>query len=335
MMTRRAILGRAFAGLFVTGLLTCLQPASVRAQAYPSRPVTIVVPLAAGTGMDSVVRLYAEELAKSLSVAVVVENQPGAAMMAATSSVSRATPDGHTLLVAAAAPLAINQTLYKKINYDPDADLTPISLYLKSPFVLVTPKPGGAATFADFLTQAKASAAAPFTYSTPGAGFLQHLTMEFLKKNLGFDATHVAYRSSPQSINDVVGGHIKVSFAEMGASLSLIREGQLQALAVTSATRLTSLPDIPTLGEAAKLTGYEAVSWHVLLAPAATPKETVDRLHTEMKRITGDKAFQAKLTAIGLLPVDTASIDDIRTYIRSERARWGGVVKDLGLEGSQ
>jgi tripartite-type tricarboxylate transporter receptor subunit TctC len=330
MRNRRTCLVVALAALS-GGLL----PLTALAQTYPSRPVSIVVPLAAGTGMDSVVRLYAEELAKSLNVAVVVENQPGAAMMLATASVSRAAADGHTLLVAAAAPLAINQTLYKKINYDPDRDLIPIALYAKSPFVLITHKASGATTFADFLTQAKASSAAPLTYSTPGAGFLQHLTMEYLKKGLGFDATHVAYRSSPQSITDVVGGHVKVSFAEMGASLSLIREGQLNALAVTANTRLESLPQVPTLAEAAGLAHYEAVSFHVLLAPAATPKDIVDRLHTDMKRITGDKAFQAKLTAIGLLPVTTASVDEIRHYIRSERARWSAVVKDLGLEGSQ
>jgi tripartite-type tricarboxylate transporter receptor subunit TctC len=308
---------------------------SARAQTFPARNVTIVVPLAAGTGMDSVVRLYGEQLAKTLGVAVVVENQPGAAMMTATSAVARATPDGHTLLVAAIAPLAINQTLYKKINYDPDKDLVPIALYAKSPFVLVVNPAFGASTFAEFLAQAKAAAAQPLTYGTPGAGFLQHLTMEFLKKRLGFEAAHVAYRSSPQSITDVVGGHVKASFAEMGASLSLIRDGQLKALAVTSSSRLDSLPNVPTLADAAGLAGYEAVSWHVLLAPSGTPKEIVDRLHADMKRITGDKAFQDKLAAVGLLPVDTPSIEEVRSYIRSERERWSAVVKDLGLEGSQ
>ena len=321
--------------LMLAALVAVLPPRAARAQTYPAQRVTIVVPLAAGTGMDSVVRLYGEELAKSLGVAVVVENQPGAAMMTATSAVARATPDGHTLLVAAIAPLAINQTLYKSISYDPDRDLVPIALYAKSPFALVVSPALGAATFAEFLAQAKANSAQPLTYSTPGAGFLQHLTMEFLKKKLGFEATHVAYRSSPQSITDVVGGHVKASFAEMGASLPLIRDGQLKALAVTAASRLDGLPNVPTLAEATGIAGYEAVSWHVLLAPSATPKEVVDRLHAELKRITGDKAFQAKLAAVGLLPVNTPSIEEVRNYIRAERARWSAVVKDLGLEGSQ
>ena len=310
-------------------------PRAAEAQTYPSKNVTIVVPLAAGTGMDSVVRMYGEELAKSLGVPVVVENQPGAAMMVATTNVSRATPDGHTLLVAAIAPMAVNQTLYKKINYDPDKDFVPIALYAKSPFVLVTNPSFGTDTLAAFVAKAKASAAAPLNYATPGAGFLQHLTMEYLKQRLGFEATHIAYRSSPQTVTDVVGGHINSAFAEMGVSLSLIREGKLKALAVTSNARLDSLPTVPTIAEAANIPGYEAVSWHILFAPAATPKAVVDRLHADMKRITGDKAFQEKLAATGLMPVNTASVDEIREYIRADRARWSAVVKDIGLEGSQ
>ena len=176
-----------------------------RAQQYPSQPVTIIVPLAAGTGMDSVVRIYAEELAKSLGQAVVVENRPGAAMMLAATAVARAAPDGHTLLVAAIAPMAINQALYKNVNYDPDKDFVPIALYAKSPFVLVVDPALGIGSVLDFIKRAKESAASPLTYSTPGAGFLQHLTMEFMKGKFAFEATHVPYRSSPQSISDVVG----------------------------------------------------------------------------------------------------------------------------------
>jgi tripartite-type tricarboxylate transporter receptor subunit TctC len=306
------------------------------ADSYPSRNVTIIVPLAAGTGMDSIVRIYAEELSKSLGQPVVVENQPGAAMMLAASAVARAAPDGHTLLVAAIAPMAINQALYKKVSYDPDKDFVPIALYAKSPFVLVVDPALNIGSVAEFIARAKSAAAdKPLTYSTPGAGFLQHLAMEFMKQKFAFEATHVPYRSSPQTINDVVGGHIAASFAEMGASLPLIQTGKLKALAVTSLTRLNALPDVPTMAEAMKQPGYEAVSWHAMFVPAGTPKEIVDRLHGEMKQITGKKAFQDKVAEIGLLPVDTGSSDEVRQYIRSERAKWSAVVKELGLEGSQ
>lgn len=328
MLIRHAALAAAFAIAVATGSATS------QAQQYPTKSVTIVVPLAAGTGMDSLVRIYAEDLSKSLGQPVVVENQPGAAMMLATSAVARAAPDGHTLLVAAIAPMAINQTLYKQINYDPDKDLVPIALYAKSPFVLIVSPASGIASVPDFIKRAKESGADPLTYSTPGAGFLQHLAMEFMKQKYGFAATHVPYKSSPQSISDVVAGHVKASIAEMGASLALIREGKLKALASTSLARLSTLPDVPTIAEATG-TDFEAVSWHVLLAPAATPKPVVDRLHAEMKRISGSEAFKKRATDIGLLPLETQSVDEVRNYIRSERSKWSGVVKSLGLEGSQ
>lgn len=328
MTLRHAALAAAFTIAAATGI------APVHAQQYPTKTVTIVVPLAAGTGMDSLVRIYAEDLSKSLGQPVVVENQPGAAMMLATSAVARAAPDGHTLLVAAIAPMAINQTLYKQINYDPDKDLVPIALYAKSPFVLIVSPASGIASVPDFIKRAKESGADPMTYSTPGAGFLQHLAMEFMKQKYGFQATHVPYKSSPQSISDVVAGHVKASIAEMGASLALIREGKLKALASTSLARLNTLPDVPTIAEATG-TDFEAVSWHVLLAPAATPKPVVDRLHAEMKRISGSETFKKRATDIGLLPLETQSVDEVRNYIRSERTKWSGVVKSLGLEGSQ
>ncbi len=305
------------------------------ADSYPSRPVTIIVPLAAGTGMDSIVRIYAEDLSRSLRVPVVVENQPGAAMMLAVAAVARAAPDGQTLLVAAMAPMAVNQTLYKKLNYDPDKDFIPIALYAKSPFVLVVDPGLNIGSVSEFIARAKASGDKPLTYSTPGIGLLQHLTMEYLKQKFSFDVIHVPYRSSPQAVTDVIGGHVAASLAEIGVSLPLIQSGKLKALAVTSLTRLKSLPDVPTLAEALNLPGYEAVSWHAMFVPAATPQAIVDRLSAEMKRITGNKAFQDKVTDLGLVAVDTVSSDAIRDTIRSERVKWGAVVKSLGLEASQ
>ncbi|MDB5514625.1 MAG: hypothetical protein JWQ17_1383 [Tardiphaga sp.] len=329
---RRA--GAVVAAIAMSIMAAVSAPRAV-AESYPTRPVTILVPLAAGTGMDSIVRIYAEDLSKSFGQPVVVENQPGAAMMLATAAAARAAPDGQTLLVAAIAPMAINQALYKKVSYDPDKDFIPIALYAKSPFVLVVDPALKINSVAEFIARAKAAGDKPLTYSTPGAGFLQHLAMEFMKQKFAFQATHVPYRSSPQAITDVVGGHVAASFAEMGASLPLIQEGKLKALAVTSLTRLNALPEVPTMAEAMNQPGYEAVSWHALFVPAGTPKDIVDRLHAEMKQVTGKKAFQDKVAEIGLLPVDTGSSDEVRQYIRSERSKWSAVVKELGLEGSQ
>jgi tripartite-type tricarboxylate transporter receptor subunit TctC len=303
------------------------------AQEYPTRNVTIVVPLAAGSGMDSVVRIYAEDLAKALGKPVVVENQPGAALMLAAQNVARAAPDGHTLVVSTAPVLAVNPTLYKKVNYDAEKDFVPIALYAKSPFVLIVNPGFGAGTMKAFIEKAQDSTT-PVTYATTGAGTLQYLTMEILKRDHKFPASHVPYRSPPQIANDVVGGHVASSISETGAALSLIQDGKLKALGTTAGSRLPTLPEVPTVAEAIGMPGFEAVSWHVLLAPAATPRPVVDRLHTEMRRITGDPAFQKRVSDIGLMPLDPSSIEEIQQYIKGERDRWGGVVTALGLAGS-
>jgi tripartite-type tricarboxylate transporter receptor subunit TctC len=314
-------------------LIMALPGVSARAQDYPTRNVTIVVPLAAGSGMDSIVRIYAEDLAKALGKPVVVENQPGAALMLAAQNVARAAPDGHTLVVASAPVLAVNPTLYKKVNYDADKDFVPIALYAKSPFVLIVGPGFGAETVKDYIRKARDSAD-PITYATTGAGTLQYLTMEILKRDHKFAAAHVPYRAPPQIVTDVLGGHVASSISETGAALSLILEGKLKALGVTSSTPLASLPKVPTIAEAIGMPGFEAVSWHVLLAPSATPRPIVDRLHAEMQRITGDPAFQKRVSDLGLMPLSPRTVAEIAQYIKSERERWGGLVRELGLAGT-
>jgi tripartite-type tricarboxylate transporter receptor subunit TctC len=159
--------------------------------------------------------------------------------------------------------------------------------------------------------------------------------MEFMAQRFALKLTHVPYRSSPQSIADIAAGHVNAGFAEAGASLPLIREGKLRALAASALTRLPTLPDVPPFGEAAGAPDFEAVSWHILLAPAGTPKEIIDRLHQEMKRIMGAPEMKKRVSDIGLLPIDPLSLEGIRAYIKSEQEKWGSLVRKLGLEGSQ
>ena len=318
----------------ICALSMALPDVPARAQEYPARAVTIVVPLAAGTGMDTIVRIYAEELAKVLGKPVVVENQPGAALMLALQNVARAAPDGHTLVVSTSAPMAVGPTLYKKVNYDPEKDFVPLALYTKSPFVLIVNPSLGANTMKEFIKTAQDSAA-PLTYGTPGPGTLLNLTMETMKRDFKFQINHVPYRSSPQIVTDVVGGHISAAVSETGAALSLIQDGKIKALGITASTPHPSLPQVPTMADAVGMPGFEAVSWHVLMAPAATPRPVVERLHAEMSRITADKAFQKRVSEVGLMPLDPRPIEEIQRYMNGERARWGGVVTELGLAGSQ
>jgi tripartite-type tricarboxylate transporter receptor subunit TctC len=310
-----------------------LASAPARGEDYPSRAITIVVSLAAGSGMDAVTRLYAEKLSEAFGKPVIVENKPGAATTLAANQVARATPDGYTLVVLTSIALSINPTLFQHLNYDPQ-DFTPISLYVKSPFVLVIDPSLPAKTLSEFVEFAK-KANPTLNYASIGAGSVQHMSMEFAKKRLGFDATHVPYRSTPQSVTDLMGGQVAASFLEAGLSMPLIKDGKLRALAVSSAQRLPLLPDVPPFAEASGATDYEGVSWHMLLVPSKTPQPIIDRLHAEMKRIMQAPEMQAKIAALGLIPNDSPSIEDMRSYIRSEQLKWGALVKQLGLEGSQ
>jgi tripartite-type tricarboxylate transporter receptor subunit TctC len=292
-----------------------------------------VVSLAAGSGMDAITRLYADKLSEAFGKPVIVENKPGAATTLAANQVAKAPADGYTLVVLTSIALSINRTLFKHLNYDPQ-DFTPISLYVKSPFILVIDPalpPKTVAEFAEFARKANP----PLSYASIGAGSVQHMSMELAKQRLGFDATHVPYRSTPQSVTDLMGGHVAASFLEAGLSIPLIREGKLRALAVSSAQRLPLLPDVPPFAEASGVADYEGVSWHMLLVPAKTPQLIVDRLHADMKRIMEDPEMRSKVAALGLIPNDTPSIEGMRSYIQSEHVKWGAMVKQLGLEGSQ
>jgi tripartite-type tricarboxylate transporter receptor subunit TctC len=325
----------SFAALVMATVLAAFGPAlPATAQTYPTKTIQLVVPLAAGTAMDSLARFYAEELQKSLGQPVIINNQPGASFMLAAQTVAKAEPDGHTLLVNSAPALAVNPTLFKTVNYNPETDFAPISIYAKSPFLLLVNSKLGIGTAKAFIEKALGSTV-PMNFASPGAGTLQFLSMETLKQQFKFKLEHVPYRASPQILTDLLGEHINSAIHEAGGAISLVREGKITALATTSLVRHPALPDVPTLAEAVGIPGFEAVSWHALLAPAATPAPVVNRLITEMQRITATDAFKKRVVELGLEPQTSRTPDETKAYMRSERERWGGIVKSLGLEGSQ
>src|SRR3954470_6298131 len=291
-------------------VLGLLVNAPARAEDYPVRPITIVVSLAAGSGMDTITRLYADKLSEALGKPVIVENKTGAATTLAANQVANARPDGHTLVVLTAIAMSINPTLFKHLNYDPQ-DLTPISLYAKSPFVLVVDPALPAKTVPEFIELAK-KANPPLSYASIGAGSVQHMSMEFAKKRLGFEGTHVPYRSTPQSVTDLMGGHVSASFLEVGLSMPLIKEGKLRALAVSWAQRLPLVPDVPPFAEPSGAADYEGVSWHMLLVRSKTPQPIIDRLHAETKRMMQEPVTREKIAALGLIPNDSLSREDMR-----------------------
>jgi tripartite-type tricarboxylate transporter receptor subunit TctC len=280
------------------------------------------------------VRLYGEELSKSLGKPVVIENKPGAAGLAGVAALKAAPADGHTMIVATSAVMAIRPTLLKEKSYDPQKDFVPIAVYVKSPFILVVNPALPIHSVADLIKYVK-ERPGQLSYSSSGVGGAPHLSVEYMKKRFGLDLAHVPYRNSPQSIADVAAGHVALAFAEAGASLPLIKDGKLRALAVSSSTRLPSVPELPPFSEAVNAPDFETVSWHVLLAPAGTPKDVAEKLNGEMKRILAQAAIRQKIADLGLIPVDVASIGDTRRYIAAENDKWGDLVRQLGLENSQ
>lgn len=319
--------------LAVAGALSLGFWGAASAQEFPSKPITIIVPLAAGSGMDTIARLYADKLQQSLGKPVVVDNRPGAALMVGAQAVATAPPDGHTLGLATTSSLAINPVLYKQINYDAEKSFIPIALYVKSPFIL-TVNPGlPVKTVKELIAYARERK--DLNFSSPGAGVAQHLSIEYMKAKFGLQITHVPYRNTPQSILDIASGHVQLGFVEAGAGLPLIKDGKLRPLAVSSATPLPVLPDVPPFSVASGEKDFEAVSWHALLAPTGTPDAIVQKLHGEMKRIMADPQIREKVSAMGLIPYDTPSPAELRVYLASERKKWGDLVKSLGLQGTQ
>jgi tripartite-type tricarboxylate transporter receptor subunit TctC len=326
------LVGRS--ALLALSLLSIEAHPGAFAQEYPTRPVTIVVPLSAGTGMDVIARLYGEKLSQALGKPVVIENKPGAATMLGVAQVANAPPDGHMLGIATSAALSLNPTIYKQIPYSPERDLVPVSLYLKSPFILIVNPALPIHSVPELIKYAKESPT-PLNYSSPGTGGLPYLSVELMNQRFGLKMTHVPYRSTPQAVGDVAAGHVSLSFAEAGATLALIRDGKLRALAVSSTQRLPAHPTVPPMAEAARAPDFETVSWHVLMAPAKTPRPIVERLNAEMKRIMGAPDMQKRLSDLGLIPLDPPSLSDTERYIKSETEKWSALVTKLGLAGSQ
>jgi tripartite-type tricarboxylate transporter receptor subunit TctC len=303
------------------------------AQDYPSKTVTIVVPLAAGTGMDTIARIYGEKLAERLGKPVVIENRPGAAMIPPAQSVVAAPADGHTLMVATPTQLSTNQVLFKQLPYNPEKDFVPISHYLMSPFILVVNPALPVKSVPEFIKYAKEQAT-PLSYSSPAGGGVPHYAVEVVRQRFDLKLTHVPYRSSPQSIIDIAAGHVNFAFAETGASRSLIQQGDLKALAVSSKQRVPVLPDIAPFAEVSGMPDFEIVAWHILVARSGTPRPIVERLNAEMKQIMADPEIGRRIAGMGLIPITPPPITETERYLKDEAAKWRKILTSMGLDGS-
>jgi tripartite-type tricarboxylate transporter receptor subunit TctC len=321
------------AALLISALAGGAAFSPLQAQDYPTRNVTLVLPLAAGTGLDTIARLYGEKLSESLGRPVIIENRPGANMVMATQSVVTAAADGHTLLIATPTQLSTNPTLYKNLTYNPEKNIVPISHYLMSVFVLVVNPSHPVNSVQEFVKYAK-ERATPLTYSSPAGGGMPHYAVEWMKHRLAVPATHVPYKDSPQSIRDIAAGHIDFAFVEAGSSRPLIDAGKLRALAVSAKQRLPAFPDLPSFAEASGVSDFDVVAWHMLVANAETPRPIVDRLNSKMKEIMSNPDIQRRISNMGLIPVDPPSIADTEQFLKAEALKWRHILTEIGLAGS-
>jgi tripartite-type tricarboxylate transporter receptor subunit TctC len=297
------------------------------AQAYPARPVRIVVGFPPGGGADITARLIGQWLSERLGQPFIIENRPGAATNIATEAVVRAAADGYTLLLVHSSN-AMNATLYEKLNFNFIRDIAPVASIIVVPNVMLVHPSVPAKTVAEFIAYAKANPG-KINFASGGIGGPSHLAGELFKAMAGVNLVHVPYRGGGPAVNDLLGGQVQVYFASTPASIEYIRAGKLRALAVTTAARSEALPDIPTVGEF--VPGYEASVWYGLGAPKATPPEIVDKLNKEVNAALADPRMKARIVDLGgdVLALSPA---DFGKLIADETEKWGKVIRALNIK---
>jgi tripartite-type tricarboxylate transporter receptor subunit TctC len=297
------------------------------AQAYPSRPVHLIVPFGPAGATDITARLIGQWLSERLGQQFVIENRPGAGGNIATEAVVKSPPDGYTLLYVTTAN-ASNATLYDKLNFNFVRDIAPIAPIVSFPYIMVVNPSVPAKTLPEFIAYAKANPG-KINMASPGIGSTPHVNGELFKVMTGTNIVHVPYRSAAAVMTDLLSGQVQLYFGTTASSLEYVRTGKLRALAVTIERRLDALPDIPTVGDF--VPGYKASNWYGVGAPKATPAEIVEKLNEEISAGLGDPKIKARLADLGGIAL-TGSPSDFGKLIVEETEKWGKVVKFVGIK---
>ena len=323
MVTKRGLLG-----LTALALLGSVTMAAAQ-DAFPTRPVSLVIPFPAGGSTDLVGRIVAEKMSSLLGQQIVVDNRGGAGGNVGSAVVAKAEPDGYTILMGTVATHAINPALYKKMPYDPVADFAPISLLVVVPNVLVVNPDFPAQNVQELIALAKEKPG-ELSYASSGNGTPLHLSGELFKSMAGVDIVHVPYKGAGPALIDVMGGHVPIMFDNLPSSTEHIKAGKLRGLAVTTAERAPSMPDLPTIAESG-LPGYETYTWNALFAPAGTPPEVIAKLNEAAVAAVKDPAVQAKLADVGASVVGSTP-EELGEHVKAEMAKWAPVVKASGAQ---
>lgn len=299
------------------------------AQAWPSKPIRIVVPFPPGGGTDIIARETSQRVAKSTGWTFVIDNKPGAGGNLGVDAVAKSPADGYTLVLGQSSNLAINATLYAKLPYDPQKDLAPVVLVANAPLVMVTGMNTPYKSLADAVNAARAKPG-QINFASPGNGTVAHLTSELFQKAAGVKTQHVPYKGAAQALTDVVSGTVDLYMSSVPTLIGQIKQGKLRPLAVTSAKRVDDLPAVPTINESG-YKGFDAVTWFGLLAPAGTPKDVIAKLNAEFNKALKDPELVKRLGDEG---ADAAggSAEQFAALIKDEIPRWGKVVKESGAK---
>jgi tripartite-type tricarboxylate transporter receptor subunit TctC len=310
------------AGLAFTAML--LSPALAAQAVYPEKPLYLLVPAAPGGAADTLARTIGQRFSSRFGQPVVIVNKPGAAAIIGMSAIANAPADGYTLGMTFSGAMSINPSLYKSLPYDPIKDFEPIAIVAVSPLVIAVNPKLGIKSLRELLAMAKKEPG-KLTFGTAGTGSTQHLSMELLKATADVDMLHVPYKGSSAALVDVQSGLVSAISDNAITLIPLIRSGQLTPIAVETAQRISSLPDVPTVAESG-YPGYEAAGWYGLIAPAGTPKPVVAKLNAAMADILRDPEFTKRLRQQGMEPkMDSA--DGFRSYILQEKDKWARVIK--------
>lgn len=316
----------------ILSCLTAIAAASVtvaaQAQPYPAKPVRIVVPFPAGGNADIFARAFAQKLGDAWKQTPIVDNRAGAAGIIGTQFVARSPADGYTLLFGTTGTHTTNPAVYAKLPYDPVKDFAPVSNFADSPFLLVVHPSVPAHTLQGLVALAK-SRPGQLDYASFGAGSSAHLAGEMLRTMAGINIVHVAYKGGPPAVTDPVGGHVSLMFNSLPAVLPLVKAERLRALAVASARRAPTLPELPTFAEAG-LAGFEAGSWYGVLAPAGTPREAITKLHAETVRMLALRDIRQKLATEGAEAIGNTP-EEFAAQIQRDMARWAKVARDAKI----
>ncbi|RSZ33232.1 MULTISPECIES: tripartite tricarboxylate transporter substrate binding protein [unclassified Variovorax] len=318
--------GLRLAGTLLAAVFASASPPA-SAQAYPSKPITVVIQYPVGGPSDALARIVAPRMQAALGQPLVIDARVGAGGNIGTDAVAKARPDGYTLLLSSSGPLAISPWLYPKLPYNPLKDLAPVVQLAAVPLVLEVNEASPARSAAAFLSMLKANPG-KYSFGSSGNGTPQHLSAALLGSLAGVTATHVPYKGQAPMANDLMGGQIDFAIDSMVSAMPNLATGRLRALAVTSRKRSPLLPEVPTLEEAG-VPGYEALAWYGLLAPAGTPRAIVDKLNEAARKALDTPAVREQIARLGSAPVH-ATPEQFGAFIKAEHDKWGPIVKSTG-----